>query len=139
MQISKENHTHTAYSSSEARTSSSAYSNDTPIFIKLYDFYKSLYSALKLFPKRDRYSLGQRIDTTTIEVLESLFKLSVVDKPQKIEILQVISSKIDLTKLLLRLAHDNKSLTAKTYLSLQENLQEIGKMLGGWLKYLKHS
>lgn len=111
---------------------------DIPIFTKLYEFYKNLYSALKLFPKRDRYALGQRVDNTTLEIFELLFKIGGVNKEHKIEILQVVSAKLDLLKVLLRLARDNQSLADKTYINLQAYLQEIGKMIGGWMRYLKN-
>ena len=112
---------------------------DIPIFTKLYDFYKNLYLALNLFPKRDRYSLGQKLDNIVLEIFEQISKISLVSKEQKIETLQSISTKLDLLKILLRFSHDNKSLNTKTYLSLEEQLQEIGKMAGGWLRYFKNS
>lgn len=112
---------------------------DIPIFTKLYDFYKNLYSQLKLLPKTDRYSLGQKLDYISLEIFELISQIPLYPKDQKQEILIKISSKIDLLKILLRLAHENKSINIKSYLSLQENLQEIGKMAGGWLRYFKNS
>lgn len=129
MNHTKVDHTHTLPGSSL----------DIPIFTKLYDFYKNLYSKLELFPKRDRYSLGQRLDNISLEIFEQIFKISISPKEQKIEILINMSSKIDLLKVLLRLSSDNKSLDTKSYLLLQQKLQEIGKMAGGWLKYFKNS
>jgi len=41
--------------------------------------------------------------------------------------------------MLIRLAKDQKSLSTKAYIDLQANLQELGKMTGGWLKYLNNS
>jgi hypothetical protein len=35
---------------------------------------------------------------------------------------------------LLRLAKDNQAIKSNRYLELQTNLQEIGKMLGGWIR-----
>lgn len=91
------------------------------------------------FPKNKRYTLGQKLDNLTLEVFELITQIPLLPKEQKTEILIKISSKIDLLKILLRLAHANKSLSTKPYLSLQEQLQEIGKMAGGWLKYFKNS
>lgn len=127
----KDNHTHTH--------TLPEFGPDIPIFTKLYDFYKNLYSQLKLFPKSDRYTLGQKIDATILEIFELLFKIPLLSKDKKAEVVQAISAKIDLLKILLRLGHDNKSIPVKTYLSLQEKLQEIGKMVGGWIKYLQNS
>lgn len=43
---------------------------------------------------------------------------------------------VDLLKILLRLAKDVGALDTKKYMQLQELLQEIGRMLGGWKKTL---
>jgi len=71
--------------------------------------------------------------------MEMVTKVSLLSKQEKLETLQTISSKIDLLKILLRLANENKSMSIKPYLSLEESLQEIGKMAGGWLRYFKNS
>lgn len=47
------------------------------------------------------------------------------------------SLNIDLLKILIRLCKEVKVLDDKKYLKLQKKLQEIGKMLGGWLKSLR--
>lgn len=110
-----------------------------PIFTKLYDFYKNLSQILTTFPKSKRYTLGQKIDQTTLDIFEFVFKINTYTKDRRLETLQTISSKADLLKVLIRLAHDDKDLNTKNYLILQERLQEIGKMIGGWLRYLKNT
>jgi len=94
---------------------------------------------LTLFPKAKRYTSGEKIDNITLEIFELLFKSGVVPKEHKLEILQTVSAKLDLLKILVRLAKDQRSLSTKAYLDLQANLQELGKMTGGWLKYLNNS
>ena len=103
-----------------------------PIFAKLYEFYKNLDHILSIFPKSNRYTLGQKLDALTLHILELL--LSTTENQNKILILQQISIKLDLLKILLRLSKDVKSISEKNYLSAQELLQEIGRMLGGWIK-----
>lgn len=108
---------------------------DIPIFTKLYEFYKSLTQAITTFPKTKRYTLGQRLDNITLDIFELLF--SVPQAQNKTAILQQISIKLDLLKVLLRLTKDSQAITNKTYLGLQSVLQEIGKMLGGWIRSTK--
>ncbi|HSX40045.1 MAG TPA: diversity-generating retroelement protein Avd [Candidatus Saccharimonadales bacterium] len=108
-----------------------------PIFAKLYEFYKELYQILKIFPQKDRYSLGQKIETVILQVFELLFSVNQAGPSKKVEILTSVNAKLDLAKILIRLAKDNKCLDIKKYLRLQEQLQEIGKMAGGWLRYTK--
>ena len=50
-----------------------------------------------------------------------------------------MSVKVDLLKVLLRLAKDTQSISEGRYLNLQEMLQEIGKMLGGWIRATKQT
>ena len=110
---------------------------DIPIFTKLYDFYKNLTQAITTFPKTKRYTLGQKLDNLTLEIFELLF--SIPTTSNRITVLQQISIKLDLLKVLLGLAKDSQALTNKSYLELQEMLQEIGKMLGGWIRATKQN
>ncbi len=108
-----------------------------PIFIKLYDFYKNLTMTVNIFPKTKRYTLGQRLDNITLDILELLF--SVPSSTDKVKTLQQISIKVDLLKVLLRLAKDSQTIQNNKYLELESILQEIGRMLGGWIKSTKQN
>lgn len=110
---------------------------DIPIFGKTYDFYQALTRTLLSFPKTKRYTLGQKLDNLTLEIFELLFSIPLI--PKKAETLHQISVKLDLLKILLRLAKDSQALTNKNYLELQSTLQEIGKMLGGWMRATKQN
>jgi len=48
-----------------------------------------------------------------------------------------MSVKLDLLKVLIRLSKDSQAMNNSNYLKLQVSLQEIGKMLGGWLRASK--
>ena len=109
---------------------------DIPIFQKTYDFYKELYLALGSFPKRHRHSLGQRLDKLALEFLELMLSAS-KEQAEKLTMLERADSKLETLKILLRLAKDTQSLDGKKYIHLESYLQEIGKMLGGWLKHAK--
>jgi len=109
---------------------------DIPIFTKLYEFYKNLTPTITTFPKTKRYTLGQKLDNTALEMFELLF--SVPFSQNKTSTLRLISIKLDLLKVLLRLAKETQALTNKAYIELQTQLQEIGKMLGGWIRATKY-
>jgi hypothetical protein len=111
---------------------------DIPIFARLYDFYKDFYQALLNFPKRDRYTLGQKIDNLTLNLFTTTITAGSRHGPEKLPPLEEASTKLDLLKILLRLAKDIKALDNKKYLQFQQRLQEIGKMLGGWIRSIKN-
>jgi len=52
-------------------------------------------------------------------------------------LLKRISVKLDLLKVLIRLSKDSQAIKDRRYLNLQTILQEIGRMLGGWIKSAK--
>lgn len=86
------------------------------------------------FPKRDRYTLGQKIENNILELLEFIILASQSERGEKLKILKKASVKLDVIKVLVRLCRDLKVIDTKKYLSLSSFLQEIGKMLGGWIK-----
>lgn len=113
-----------------------AFQTDAPIIQKTYDFYKELYLIVEKMPKKDKYALGQRLDVTTLNLLEILIAASSTKK-EKIVWLNKASIKLDLLKILVRLCFEIKTIDQKKYLKLEEILQEIGKMLGGWIRSTK--
>jgi hypothetical protein len=110
---------------------------DIPIFTKIYDLYKVLSDFLVLYPKIKRYTLGQKIDTVTLEILELVIIAGYSHQNQKLPILQKISFKLDFLKVLLRLSWESKCLDHKKYQLLTGLVIEAGKMLGGWIKILQ--
>lgn len=89
------------------------------------------------FPKTKRYTLGQRLDNVTLDIFELLFSIPISEN--RITTLQKMSIKLDLLKILLRLAKDSQALQNNRYLELQALLQEVGKMLGGWIRSTKQN
>ncbi|TSC82889.1 MAG: Uncharacterized protein G01um101420_71 [Parcubacteria group bacterium Gr01-1014_20] len=110
---------------------------DIPIFKKIYDLYKSFYVLRKNFPKDDKYILGEKCESLILEVLTCVFEASQKPKPQRLVYLEGASVKINLLRFHFRLAKDVRALSEKNYLNLQENLDEIGRMLGGWIRMTK--
>jgi hypothetical protein len=108
--------------------------SDIPIFHKTYDLYKTFYEYSVHFPKKDRYTLGQKIENNILELLELVVLASQTEGAKKLNTLKSASVKLDMIKILVRLCKELKAIDTKKYLSLSLLLQEIGKMLGGWIK-----
>ena len=58
-------------------------------------------------------------------------------KVEKQIFLKRSSVKLDLLKFFLQISWEIGSLNNKKYTNLSEKLDEVGKMLGGWIKSLK--
>jgi hypothetical protein len=82
----------------------------------------------------NRYSLWQKCETHCLEMLEALLKTKTKTDAEKLPMFNDLGVKIDILRFLFRLAYEIKSVDGKKYLNLQEAVDEIGRMLGGWMK-----
>jgi len=109
---------------------------DIPIIKNLYELYKLFYNYSISFPKKDKYTLGAKCETYIITTIELLLEASNTYKREKLELIKKANSKFDTLKIFIRLLKDLNIIDDKKYIELQKRIQEIGKMLGGWIKSL---
>ena len=110
---------------------------DIPIFKKVYDLYKTVHHIRATVPKQDRHTLWQRCENTSLDIVEGILRASSMSRGDKVPVLDQVSTKLNLLRVFIRLSHDTKSIDAKKCTSLQETIDEIGRMLGGWIKSSK--
>ena len=68
-----------------------------------------------------------------METTENIFVASRLAKEQKLPFLRKASVKLELLKFFLQISWEIKSIDNKKYITLSGHLDEIGKMLGGWI------
>ena len=107
---------------------------DIPIFKKTYDLYKTSYTYHSAIPKQDRYAIWQRCENLILDLLEGILLASQTYKGEKLSILEKTSLKLNLLRVFLRLMKEIKTIDNKKYTAMQESVDEIGRMLGGWIK-----
>ena len=99
---------------------------------KIKTLYILWYSYYQDVPKSHRYSLGTRIDTFFIEILEAVAIASFMSRTEKQPYVRLAIRKIDTLKVLLMVLWETKSLDDKRYIALSVPLEDIGRMIGGW-------
>ncbi|MDJ0652088.1 MAG: four helix bundle protein [Simkaniaceae bacterium] len=100
--------------------------------------YKLLSRLHGTIPKSQRYTLWQRCETINLTLLELLLEAAAMKEKERLPILLRMSRKLDLLKVLIRLAKDTKTIDLKKYTTIETILQESGKMMGGWIKSASH-
>ena len=103
-----------------------------PLLQRLKTTYILWYGYYQIIPKLHRHSLGQRIDTLFIESMEGIAVASFISKDEKLPWIRLSIRKVDTLKVLLMVLWETKSLDNKKYIALSLQIDEIGKMLGGW-------
>ncbi|MBU6500401.1 four helix bundle protein [Patescibacteria group bacterium] len=105
-----------------------------PIIQHLVAAYKTWHEFLPHVPKDARYSLGTKVDASFIETIEAVFTASYLSRESKLPYLEKAAAKLDMVKFFLQIIWEVKALDNKKYITLSEKLDEIGRMLGGWLR-----
>ena len=105
-----------------------------PILQKLKNTYLLWYEYYQVLPKLHRHSLGQRIDNLFVEVIETIAYASFLSREEKMFYVRLAIQKTDTLKILLMILWETKSLDNKKYVALSIKIDEIGRMLGGWIR-----
>jgi IS1 family transposase len=103
-----------------------------PLLQKVKNAYLLWYGYYQAIPKPHRHSLGQRVDTLFVEIMETIASASFRARDEKRPYVRFAIRKVDTLKVLLMVLWETKSLENKKYAALSAKVEEIGKMLGGW-------
>lgn len=105
-------------------------------FSKTYDAYRLIADLTMNFPKKDRYALGDRLETSTLDLLAHIIEAETTVAALKDRALIAAVVSADLCAVLTRLALERKLITETNYFTLAEAFQETAKMTNGWRKSL---
>jgi hypothetical protein len=105
-----------------------------PIINRAYDLYKVIVEMTEHMEKHRRYSLGNSLEKTVLDMLSELIMAKNAPKPLKAGYLLKASGHQETAILKLRLFLELKIANETQIFQAQSALEEIGRQLGGWLK-----
>ena len=111
---------------------------DIPIFKKTYKLYKVFYGFRDAVSKQDRHTIWQRCENLILDILENILWASYLSKAEKLPVLEKTSIRLNFLRVFLRLCKETRVLDNRKYILLEEAVDEIGRMLGGWIKSTKN-
>ena len=103
------------------------------IFPKIYSLAQEVFETTMRLPKSQRFVIAQRLQNAVLDLLEAVTKAYTMRR--KNEALQTAMAAVDRLRILLHLARDLNFVTVKACLRLHQQIDEIGRMLGGWIKH----
>ncbi len=110
-----------------------------PIINITYEAYKSIIDLNNKLEKRRRYSLGLSLENSILDCMEILVMAKNAPRTLKAGYLIKASSKLEVSTLKLRLLLELTLVNETKIFQLQTKFDEIGRMLGGWLKAVQSS
>lgn len=105
------------------------------IFTKTYDFALWLMKHTEKFPKSARFSVSARIENKILEFLECIVTANRLKN--KYERLNSADNVLENLRILIRLSKDMQFVNLRSYEYAVRQMDEIGRLLGGWLKQQK--
>jgi hypothetical protein len=105
---------------------------ETKILNDFYDFTKWFMLKTAKFPRNYRYTFGEKIENLMLGLLEQFIEAKFTKERQYILI--KINKQLELLRYYIRLSHDLKLFTDKSYEYSSKQINGIGAQLGGWLK-----
>lgn len=102
------------------------------LFVFWETFLRDLLSRTQKFPKSVRFTFTTRIDNLGLDVVELLIQARW--RRDKRADLERVSMNIDKLRILLRICHNEGYLDHRGCEHVMRNLDEAGRMVGGWLK-----
>jgi hypothetical protein len=87
---------------------------------------------LDKFPRSRRFTLGERIESGLLEVLERLIEAAYSRAPAKTDALQRANLRLDVVRHLWRLSHALRTLPGNQYAHGAGLLETLARQIGGW-------
>jgi hypothetical protein len=108
---------------------------DLVVFQKIYDFALWADMLVRGFSKAHKYTLGVQIQNEILELMKCVIRGNL--RKEKREMIEECFVHYEIVKILIRMANDFRgsgTMTIKQYEKASLQLDEIGKLLGGWGK-----
>lgn len=106
------------------------------IFQSAYVLTLEIYKASRNFSKEYKYTLGEKLKICAHELLDLIMKTNSLPDREKIEYFPLIDFKKENIRIYLRLAYDLKTISSGRLKEFNEKIEEIGRQLGGWQKWV---
>jgi len=94
--------------------------------------FKILHYYITVFPRSERYSLGQKMKDVNINFLEQIIRAN--NSRNKKPYLEEACQLLEILRIYTRLCHDLKLMSLKRYEIVSQKIDEVGRMLGGWMR-----
>jgi len=102
------------------------------IYQRVYDLMIYLFPIIDRFPKYEKFVLCTQIKNCVLEIARKIIRAN--KSRNKRPLMYDIDVSIEEFRMLIRFSHNRKYLSHKSYEETSKRVNEIGRLLGGWLK-----
>jgi hypothetical protein len=108
--------------------------NESPLFVRTYDFLLWLLPQVQKFPRVHRFILAERIQRLALDFQDTLVAAGKSKERYRKAHLFSADIKLEQIRVWIRFSRDSNLITVRQYEHAARMLAEIGRLLGGWIK-----
>lgn len=102
------------------------------VLTKIEDLLMYVLPVIDKFPRSQKFVLGDRIEAKLLDVQECCLR-AYFSKDKRTHLLEA-NLVLEVARRLVRLAHAMHHLSTHTFGVLAQKMDEVGRMIGGWLR-----
>lgn len=108
--------------------------NESPLFVRTYDFLLWFIPHVQKFPRVYRFTLSERVQRLALDFQDTIVAAGKTRNIQRRNHLQSADIQLEQLRVWIRFARDNNLCTIRQYEHSARSLVEIGNLLGAWIK-----
>ena len=108
--------------------------NESPLFARTYDLLLWLIPQLQKFPRVHRFGVAERIQRLALDFQDTIVAAGKSKREYRFEKLSEADIYLEQLRVWMRFARDNKLITVRQYEHAARSMNEVGRLLGAWLK-----
>jgi hypothetical protein len=106
--------------------------NELPVFKASYDLFLDIFQFTANFKREYKYTVGEKLKNETLALIVLVYGANSLKN--KVEIIQQAREQIELIRLLIRVLKDLKQISLKSFVRINEQIENVSKQLAGWQK-----
>lgn len=108
---------------------------DYNIFVRYYKFFKYMLDKIDKFPRVSKFTIGDRITNLLCDIQENI--IEAIYTKNRYDILKNTNLKLEKLRIYIRISLERSYISIKQSEYIFNEINDIGKMLGGWINTCK--
>ncbi len=109
--------------------------NELILIPKSLEYVQYIIELIIKLPRTEKYSIGQEYKTSMYKMLEYIMIINKIETIKRLEYINKIDAELNVQRIYLRIMYKNKWIDQKKFNIAMDKIYEIGKIVGGLLKY----
>ena len=109
--------------------------NELVLIPKYEKYIKYMLKVILKMPRTEKFNIGNEFKCIMYKMLENILYINKIEVQKRLYYLNLIDAELNIQRIFLRIMKANKWIDEKKFKVAMEMLYEIGKILGGLIKY----